>query len=67
MSCLFAMRATLTIGRTEEAMIGKPRKWWAWATRDEFGVVTGIRKDAPPEIKAEYEAYLKRKSEGKED
>lgn len=48
-------------------MIDSVPQWWEWTTEDKFGVVTGLRDDAPPEVKEEYEAYLKRKSEGHED
>lgn len=42
------------------------RKFWDWLEFDEdSGDIIGIRKDAPRQMKLDYETYLKEKKEAK--
>lgn len=41
--------------------------WVDYATYNEDGYISGIRDDAPPEIKEQYDKYLKEAEEMKKD
>ena len=43
-------------------MMTKP-DWWQYATFDEDGFLTGIREDAPEDLKAEFAEWQKRQKE----
>ena len=44
------------------------RKFWDWLEFDEdSGDIIGIRKDAPRQMKLDYEAYLKEKKKAKKE
>ena len=48
-------------------MISEPRPWWPYAERDERGFIVGVKDEAPEAVKREYEAFLERRRNGKED
>ncbi|MEG0709491.1 MAG: hypothetical protein RR481_04590 [Longicatena sp.] len=47
-------------------MMLKPN-WWDYATFDSEGYVNGILKDAPLEIKKDFDGYLKQKEKDKKE